>query len=63
MTGALYHNKINIASGSKRWIEQRQRDEAKRRQESGQEWQTIRFHKEGDSWLFEGPLSDNKEKN
>ncbi|KAH7699821.1 Oxysterol binding protein [Aphelenchoides avenae] len=63
VTAALYHNKINIASGSKRWIEQRQREEAKRRLEAGQEWQTSRFHKEGDNWVYDEPLNAEKEKN
>ncbi|KAI6217607.1 Oxysterol-binding protein-related protein 9 [Aphelenchoides besseyi] len=39
VTAALYRNRIEIASSAKRFIEQRQRDEAKTRRESGEEYQ------------------------
>ncbi|KAI6183290.1 Oxysterol-binding protein-related protein 9 [Aphelenchoides bicaudatus] len=45
VTVALFRNKINVASSAKRWIEQRQRDEAKQRQETGAEHQQKFFRK------------------
>ncbi|CAD5207877.1 unnamed protein product [Bursaphelenchus okinawaensis] len=57
VTAALFRNKINIASNGKRWIEQRQRDEAKERQEKGIEHKQKYFQKVGeDSWAYQEPL-------
>jgi hypothetical protein len=53
VTVALFRNKINVASSSKRWIEQRQRDEAKQRQETGVEHQQKYFRKlDQGGWEF-----------
>jgi predicted nucleic acid-binding protein len=58
VTVALFRNKINIASSAKRWIEQRQRDEAKQRQEDGVEHQQKFFRKlDQDGWQFTDDLS------
>uniref|UniRef100_A0A914DLY0 Oxysterol-binding protein n=1 Tax=Acrobeloides nanus TaxID=290746 RepID=A0A914DLY0_9BILA len=43
VTAALFRNKINIASEAKRWIEQRQRDETKKRQLEGTAWSVFLF--------------------
>jgi len=57
VTVALFRNKINVASTAKRWIEQRQRDEAKRRQEEGVEHQQKYFRKlEQGGWEFTSDL-------
>lgn len=61
VTAALFRNKINIASSAKRWIEQRQRDETKRRQETGQIYQQKLFIKEGDDWKFKNALGSRPE--
>jgi hypothetical protein len=61
VTCALFRNQINTATAGKRWIEQRQRDEAKRRQESGQEYHPKLFEKDGDNWIFKDSLEGRKE--
>uniref|UniRef100_A0AC34QIA4 Oxysterol-binding protein n=1 Tax=Panagrolaimus sp. JU765 TaxID=591449 RepID=A0AC34QIA4_9BILA len=61
VTAALFRNKINIASSAKRWIEQRQRDETKRRQETGQIYQQKLFVKDGDDWKFKYSLGSRSE--
>jgi len=61
VTAALFRNKINVASGAKRWIEQRQRDEAKRRAETGQVYHTIFFDKQGDEWKYKHDLGSRTE--
>lgn len=57
VTAALLRNRINIATTAKRMIEQRQRAEAKMRQERGERWRT-RYFSLGpdDKWVFNEPL-------
>jgi hypothetical protein len=59
VTAALFRNRINIASSSKRWIEQRQRDEVKQRLELGTYHQQRFFHKiDHENWRFVSDLKD-----
>lgn len=58
VTAALYRNKINIATSAKRWIEQRQRDEAKQRRGK---WSCQYFDEEKcadgpSAWKYKYPL-------
>lgn len=55
---ALFNNKINIASETKRWIEQRQRDETKKRQQDGIEWKCQLFKKDDSNWTYLTPLEN-----
>uniref|UniRef100_A0A0N4Z270 Oxysterol-binding protein n=1 Tax=Parastrongyloides trichosuri TaxID=131310 RepID=A0A0N4Z270_PARTI len=62
VTTALFRNKINVATNSKLWIEQRQRDEAKKRKEAGEAWENIFFKKQNDdSWVYEQDLGKREE--
>jgi len=63
VTAALFHDKINVASGSKRWIEQRQRDEAKARLERGVKWTCKYFEHDPTTncWLYKDSLERRKE--
>ncbi|KAI1713927.1 oxysterol-binding protein domain-containing protein [Ditylenchus destructor] len=59
VTAALFRNKINTASSAKRFIEQRQRDEAKRRQEKGETWNCHFFEKQdgpANGWSYKYSL-------
>uniref|UniRef100_A0A915EPG3 Uncharacterized protein n=1 Tax=Ditylenchus dipsaci TaxID=166011 RepID=A0A915EPG3_9BILA len=56
VTAALFHDKINIASSAKRWIEQRQRDEVKRRLESKETWASQLFDKNQEAWVYKNSL-------
>jgi hypothetical protein len=56
VTAALYRNRIDVASSAKRYIEQRQRDETKRRQETGAQWSTIYFKKDAEDWMYSDPI-------
>ncbi|KIH51520.1 hypothetical protein ANCDUO_18394, partial [Ancylostoma duodenale] len=59
VTAALLRNRINIATTAKRMIEQRQRAEAKQRQESGERWKTRYFSLAPDErWLYNEPLEE-----
>lgn len=57
VTSALFHERITVASNAKRWIEQRQRDEAKQRLERGAEHRQLHFQKQGEDWLYQHDLS------
>lgn len=52
---------MNNATAAKQYIEQRQRDEAKKREQTGQEHQCKYFEKDGDEWRFKHPLETRKE--
>uniref|UniRef100_A0A915BG73 Oxysterol-binding protein n=1 Tax=Parascaris univalens TaxID=6257 RepID=A0A915BG73_PARUN len=56
VTVGLKRNRISAATTAKRWIEQRQRDEARQRQEQGIVYQPILFVAKGDDWLYKDPL-------
>lgn len=63
VTAALYHDNIDVASSAKRFIEQRQRNEAKIRKENGTEpWLSQFFDKTNDSWIYKHPLDERLEK-
>ncbi|CEF67157.1 Oxysterol-binding protein-related protein 9 [Strongyloides ratti] len=61
VTTALFRNKISLATNSKLWIEQRQRDEAKKRKEKGEVWNNIFFKKQDDNWVYENSLGKRTE--
>uniref|UniRef100_A0A158R5I6 Oxysterol-binding protein n=1 Tax=Syphacia muris TaxID=451379 RepID=A0A158R5I6_9BILA len=56
VTLGLKRNKISMATNAKRAIEQRQRDEAKIRQDEGTTYETLLFIKEGDDWCYKDQL-------
>ncbi|VDN01872.1 unnamed protein product [Thelazia callipaeda] len=56
VTVALKKNNLHIATAAKKWIEQRQRDEAKRRQEQGIVYHPLLFIKEGEGWRYKDEL-------
>ncbi|CAH1127420.1 unnamed protein product [Ceutorhynchus assimilis] len=57
VTAGLRFNEIDKATNAKQALEQKQRDEAKDRKESGKEWQTKLFRKAGeDQWVYANPL-------
>ncbi|CAG9858970.1 unnamed protein product [Phyllotreta striolata] len=57
VTAGLKFNEIDRATAAKQSLEQKQRDEAKDRKESGQEWQTKLFYKSGDdTYTYIKPL-------
>ncbi|CAJ0954995.1 unnamed protein product, partial [Mesorhabditis belari] len=56
VTAGLLRNRINVATTAKRMIEERQRREAKERQQRGETWTPTHFEKVGDRWLFREPL-------
>ncbi|WKX90309.1 hypothetical protein Q1695_009281 [Nippostrongylus brasiliensis] len=59
VTAALLRNRINIATTAKRMIEQRQRAEAKMRQEKGERWKTRHFSLGPDErWVYNEPLEN-----
>ncbi|CAD6189824.1 unnamed protein product [Caenorhabditis auriculariae] len=63
VTAALLRNRIQIATTSKRMIEQRQRAEAKERQDKGEKWKTLLFEEDGeDGWVFKEPLGSKRRK-
>ncbi|VDK46304.1 unnamed protein product [Anisakis simplex] len=57
VTVGLKRNCITLATNAKRWIEQRQRDEARQRQENGVKYEPTLFVAEGDDWLYKDALS------
>ncbi|XP_056630031.1 oxysterol-binding protein-related protein 9-like isoform X3 [Diorhabda sublineata] len=57
VTAGLKFNEIDRATAAKQSLEQKQRDEARERKESGQEWQTRLFYKSGEeSYTYIKPL-------
>ncbi|KAL1513669.1 hypothetical protein ABEB36_003050 [Hypothenemus hampei] len=57
VTAGLKFNEIDKATNAKQTLEQKQRDEAKERKETGKEWQTKLFKKCGeDQWFYTKPL-------
>ncbi|XP_030761058.1 oxysterol-binding protein-related protein 9 isoform X2 [Sitophilus oryzae] len=57
VTAGLKFNEIDRATNAKQFLEQKQRDEARERKESGTEWQTKLFKRAGDSdlhpqWIY-----------
>ncbi|XP_019877169.2 oxysterol-binding protein-related protein 9 isoform X3 [Aethina tumida] len=57
VTAGLRFNEIDKATNAKQALEQKQRDEAKERKESGKEWKTKLFKKgQEESWLYTKPL-------
>uniref|UniRef100_A0A1I7ZN79 Oxysterol-binding protein n=1 Tax=Steinernema glaseri TaxID=37863 RepID=A0A1I7ZN79_9BILA len=58
VTAALFHNRISAATNSKRWIEQRQRDEAKERKERGTDWTSSHFRNTNQHWHYMHTFAD-----
>ncbi|CAB3408578.1 unnamed protein product [Caenorhabditis bovis] len=58
VTAALLRNRIQIATTSKRIIEQRQRKEAKERHERGETWNPTLFEKDGDGFVYKYRLNN-----
>ncbi|XP_071800418.1 oxysterol-binding protein-related protein 9-like isoform X2 [Asterias amurensis] len=56
VTHYLKTHNIDKATESKRFLEERQRQEAKERKETGDKWQTKHFHEDGECWIFDNPL-------
>ncbi|XP_064087173.1 oxysterol-binding protein-related protein 9-like isoform X1 [Macrobrachium nipponense] len=56
VTAGLRFNDIEQATASKFALEQKQREEAKQRKESGVEWVPRLFHLVGDNWIYSNPL-------
>ncbi|CAH0551346.1 unnamed protein product [Brassicogethes aeneus] len=57
VTAGLKFNEIDRATNAKQTLEQKQREEAKERKESGREWQTKLFKKGSEeSWIYTSPL-------
>uniref|UniRef100_A0A914QV26 Oxysterol-binding protein n=1 Tax=Panagrolaimus davidi TaxID=227884 RepID=A0A914QV26_9BILA len=61
VTCALFRNKIDTATSAKVWIEQRQRDEAQRRQQTGKEFHPKLFERDGENWIYKYSLEGRKE--
>ncbi|CAH1398097.1 unnamed protein product [Nezara viridula] len=58
VTAGLRLNNVSHASDAKYNLEQKQRQEAQQRKESGLEWETKLFQRDGDDgWLYVNPLS------
>lgn len=58
VTEALRNKDIQAATAAKHAVEDKQRAEAKRRQETGEEWKQRYFDLDGDVWRFKNSLSD-----
>uniref|UniRef100_A0A0R3RQD6 Oxysterol-binding protein n=1 Tax=Elaeophora elaphi TaxID=1147741 RepID=A0A0R3RQD6_9BILA len=56
VTVALQKNNIQLATNAKRWIEQRQREEAKKRQDQRIVYHPVLFVKEGEGWRYKDEL-------
>ncbi|VIO96079.1 Oxysterol binding protein, putative [Brugia malayi] len=56
VTVALQKNNIQLATNAKRWIEQRQREEAKKRQDQRIVYHPTLFVKEGEGWKYKDEL-------
>ncbi|KAI3414218.1 hypothetical protein GPALN_011676 [Globodera pallida] len=52
VTAALFNNNTDLAGHAKRWLEQRQRDEAAEREQMGQQWQPQHFVRMGNGWRY-----------
>lgn len=57
VTAGLRFNDIDKATNAKSKLEQKQRDEAKQRKETGTEWETRHFKPVGDAWIYANSLS------
>jgi hypothetical protein len=57
VTEALFSRDIEEATDAKHELEEKQRADARQRQESGAEWKQQLFHLEGDTWIYNTPLS------
>ncbi|CAI8010195.1 Oxysterol-binding protein-related protein 9 [Geodia barretti] len=57
VTEALFSKDIEEATDAKHELEEKQRADARQRQESGVEWKQQFFHLEGDTWIYNTPLS------
>ncbi len=57
MTYGLKVNDIQAATAAKFALEQRQREEAAQRKETGSKWETKLFHPIGENWFFNEPLA------
>ncbi|OZC06616.1 PH domain protein [Onchocerca flexuosa] len=56
VTVALQKNNIQLATNAKRWIEQRQREEAKIRQDQRIVYHPLLFVKQGEGWKYKDEL-------
>ncbi|KAM3720522.1 Oxysterol-binding protein-related protein [Dirofilaria immitis] len=56
VTVALRKNNIQFATNAKKWIEQRQREEAKKRQDQRIVYHPVLFVKEGEGWRYKDEL-------
>ncbi|XP_068242906.1 oxysterol-binding protein-related protein 9 isoform X3 [Palaemon carinicauda] len=56
VTAGLKFNDIEHATASKFALEQKQREEAKERKESGVDWMPRLFYLVGDNWIYRNPL-------
>ncbi|KAI3414219.1 hypothetical protein GPALN_011677 [Globodera pallida] len=54
VTAALFNNNTDLAGHAKRWLEQRQRDEAEERAQMRQQWQPQNFARMGNGWRYLG---------
>ncbi|RDD40206.1 Oxysterol-binding protein-related protein 9 [Trichoplax sp. H2] len=52
----LKSGNIDDASAAKRFLEDRQRAEARQRKEAGESWDTKLFHLDGDNWVYDNLL-------
>jgi hypothetical protein len=57
VTYGLKLGHIEGATSAKLFLEQRQREEAAQRKESGAKWETKLFHPIGENWYFNEPLA------
>ncbi|XP_037035704.1 oxysterol-binding protein-related protein 9 isoform X3 [Bradysia coprophila] len=57
VTAGLRLNDIERATNAKSQVEQKQRDEAKLRKETNEEWDTKYFKSVADSWIYTKPLT------
>lgn len=57
VTYGLKENDIEGATAAKFALEQRQREEAAARKESGLKWETKLFRPMGENWMFNEPLA------
>ena len=60
VTKALAENNVDVASNEKFAIEEHQRFLRRQREETGEVHEQRLFHKDGDNWLFNRPLSRRK---
>ncbi|XP_014663478.1 PREDICTED: oxysterol-binding protein-related protein 9-like [Priapulus caudatus] len=56
VTAALTIKDVDKATEGKFQLEQRQREEAKERRETGKKWETKLFHENGENWIYDSPL-------